>query len=107
MERIKNEHIKEIIGVKEKPDIIDILERKRLQWYGHVKKMQEERLPKLIMECIPEERRKRRRPKKTWMKSVRAAMTARHLEADQWLNRKEWRLSSGRRRQLSQDRKDR
>jgi hypothetical protein len=31
LERIKNEHIKEIMGVKEKPDIIDIIERKRLQ----------------------------------------------------------------------------
>jgi len=30
MERIKNEHIKEIMGVKEKTDIIDIIERKRL-----------------------------------------------------------------------------
>jgi hypothetical protein len=50
IERIKNEHIKEIMGVKEKPDIIDIVERKKLQWYGHVKRMQEERLPKLIME---------------------------------------------------------
>jgi hypothetical protein len=30
MERIKNECIKEIMGVKEKPDIIDIMERKRL-----------------------------------------------------------------------------
>jgi len=30
----------------------------------------------------------------------------RHLEADQWLNRKEWCLRSGRRRQLSQDRED-
>jgi len=38
MERIKNEHIKEIMGVKEKPDIIDIIERKRLQWYGQVKR---------------------------------------------------------------------
>jgi len=64
MERIKNEHIKEIIGLKEKPDIIDIIERKRLQWYGHVKKMQEERLPKLIMEWIPGKRGKRGRPKK-------------------------------------------
>ena len=36
MARIKNEHIKEIMGVKEKPDIVDIIERKRLQWYGHV-----------------------------------------------------------------------
>jgi hypothetical protein len=35
------------MGVKKKTDIIDIIERKRLQWYDHVKRMQEERLPKL------------------------------------------------------------
>ena len=46
----KNENIKEIMGVKGKLDIIDIIERKRLQWYGHVKRMPEERIPKLIME---------------------------------------------------------
>ena len=46
LERIKNEHIKEIMGLKGKPDVVDIIERKRLQWYGHVKRMQEERLPK-------------------------------------------------------------
>ena len=51
--------------------------------------MQEERLPKLIMKWIPGERRKRGCPKKTWMEVVRAAMKTRHLEADQWLNRKE------------------
>ena len=62
---------------------------------------------KLIMEWIPGERRKRGRPRKTWMEGVRAAMKTRHLEADQWLNRKEWCLGPGRRRQLSQDRKDR
>jgi hypothetical protein len=50
MERIRNEHIKELMGVKGKPDIIDILGKKRLQWYGHVKRMPEERIPKLIME---------------------------------------------------------
>jgi 16S rRNA U1498 N3-methylase RsmE len=70
MERIRNKHIKEIMRVKEKPDIIDIIERKRLQWYGHVKRMQEERLSKLIMEWIPRERRKRGRPRKTWMEGV-------------------------------------
>ena len=41
------------------------------------------------------------------MEGVRAAMKTRHLEADQWLNRKEGCLGSGRQRQLSQDRKDR
>jgi hypothetical protein len=106
LERIKNEHIKEIMGVKERPDIIDIIETKRLQWYGNVKRMQEERLSKLIMEWIPGKRRKRGRPRKMWMEGVRAAMKTTHLETDQRLNRKEWCLGSGRRRQLSQDRKE-
>jgi len=50
-----------------KPDITDIIEKKRLQWYGHVKRVPEERTTKLIMEWIPRERRKRGRPRKTWM----------------------------------------
>jgi hypothetical protein len=33
-------------------------------WYGHVKRMQEERLPQLIMEWTPGEIRKRGRPRK-------------------------------------------
>jgi hypothetical protein len=87
--------------VKEKPDIIDIIEKQRLQSYGHVKRTPEERIPKLIMEWIPWERRKRGRPRKTWMERVvQAAMTARNLEQDQWRNREGWRLVSGRRRQL-------
>jgi hypothetical protein len=45
LEKIKNENIKEIMGVKGKPDIIDIIEKKRLQWYGHVKRMPDVRIP--------------------------------------------------------------
>jgi hypothetical protein len=89
-----------IMGVKRKPDIIGIIENKRLQWYGHVNRMPEEKIPKLIMELMPEERIKTGRPRKTWMERVRAAMTARNLEQDQWRNREEWCLVSGRRRQL-------
>ena len=62
--------------------------------------MPEERIPKLIMEWIPQERRKRRRPSKAWMEGVQAGMTTRNLEPDQWGNREQWRLVSGRRRQL-------
>jgi hypothetical protein len=58
LERIKNENIKEIMGVKGKPDIIDILQKKTLQWYSHVKRMPEEKIPTLILEWVPEERRK-------------------------------------------------
>jgi hypothetical protein len=52
------------MGVKGKPDIIDIIEKRRLKWYGHVKRMPEERIPKLIMEWVPLERRKKRTSKK-------------------------------------------
>jgi len=34
------------------------------------------------------------------MEGVQAAMTTRNLEPDQWRKREEWRLVSGRRRQL-------
>jgi hypothetical protein len=64
------------MGVKGNPDIMDTIEKKRLQWYGHVKRMPEKRMPKLIMECIPRERRKRGRPRKTWMEGVQGAMTS-------------------------------
>jgi hypothetical protein len=99
--KIKNENIKKKRGVKGKPDIIDIIQKKRLQWYGHVKRMPEERIPKLILEWVPAERRKRGRPRKTRMEGVHAAMTARNIEQNQWRNREEWCLVSGRRRQLS------
>ena len=34
------------------------------------------------------------------MEGVQAVVTTRNLEPDQWRNREEWRLVSGRRRQL-------
>ena len=45
-------------------------------------------------------KRKRGRPRKTWMEGVQTAMTTRNLGSEQWKNREEWRLVSGRRRQL-------
>jgi hypothetical protein len=43
-------YIGSIMGAKGKPEIIDIMEKKRLQWCGHVKRMPEERILKLVME---------------------------------------------------------
>jgi len=42
-----------------------------------------------------------------WMEGVQAAMTTRNLEQDQWRNREEWRLVSGKRRQLLKSWRDR
>ena len=49
MERIKNKYLKEIMEVKGKPDPIDIMEQKRLQWHGHVIRMAKEKIPKLTL----------------------------------------------------------
>ena len=69
--------------------------------------MPEERMPKLIMDWIPRERRERGRSRKTWMDAVQAAMTTGNLEPNQWRNREEWRLVSGSRRQLLKNLTDR
>jgi hypothetical protein len=47
------------MGVKGKPDIIDIIQKERLHWYGQVKRIREERIQTLINEWIPEGRSKR------------------------------------------------
>jgi hypothetical protein len=56
---IKNEHIKEIMRLKGKPDLIDVIEKKRLQWYDHVKRMPEERIPKFMWNGYHERKEKR------------------------------------------------
>ena len=65
-----------------------------------------ERIPKLIMEWTPTERRKSGRPRKTWVEGVQAAMATRNLEPDQWRNREECSLVCGRWRQLLWNRID-
>jgi hypothetical protein len=38
---------------------VDDIRKKRLIWYGHVKRMEEERLPKQLLEWRAEGRRRR------------------------------------------------
>ena len=77
------------MGVTGKQNIMDIIEKKRLQWYDHVKRMPEERISKLIMEWTPLERRKTGHPRKAWIEGVQAVMATKNLEPDQWRNRRE------------------
>jgi hypothetical protein len=45
--------------------------------------MQEERISTLIIEWVPDERKKRGLPRKTWIEGVQAGMTTRNLEPNQ------------------------
>jgi hypothetical protein len=51
--------------------------------------MAEERLPRIALRWIPEQRRARGRPKKNGMEGIRKAMNERNLQEGQWEQRSE------------------
>jgi hypothetical protein len=73
LERIKNENIKGNNGGER-----EVGHHREEKTTMVCQMMPEDRIPKLISEWIPE-RRKRGRPRKTWMEEVQAAMTAKYI----------------------------
>jgi hypothetical protein len=49
------------------PDIISEIKSKRLEWLGHVARMEEKRMVKRVFEGNPGGRRKTGRPRKRWL----------------------------------------
>jgi len=82
MDRIRNENIKQQMGVTS--DIMDTIEGRRLKWYGHLRRMPEERWPLKTWRWQVPMHRKRGRPKLTWYDGVRQTMRDRHIEDDDW-----------------------
>ena len=79
------------------------IKTEQLQWYGHVQRMEEGRLPKEVLEWRPSGRRKRGRPKLTWAEGIRGMMGEKGLKEEDWADRNNWRrkiawLRNGRRK---------
>jgi hypothetical protein len=51
--------------------LLDDIKTKLLQWYGHVQRVEDGRLPKEVMKWRPAGRRKRGRPKHSWAEGIR------------------------------------
>lgn len=96
-EHVRNEEVRR--RVKRETTIMEEIRRKQLIWYGHVNRMSEDRLPKKVMEWIPRERKRRGRPRETWKKGIKRAMSERNLHDGDWEDRSQWKLGSGRRPQ--------
>uniref|UniRef100_A0A8D8R0B7 Endonuclease-reverse transcriptase n=1 Tax=Cacopsylla melanoneura TaxID=428564 RepID=A0A8D8R0B7_9HEMI len=62
-DRIRNEEIRRSVDVEK---LQDKIERSRLKWYGHMQRMNEERIPKNIFNQQIEGRRRRGRPRMRW-----------------------------------------
>ena len=71
--------------------IISVVRRKRLRWYGHVKRRPEENWVKKCMEIEVGGANPKGRPKKTWMEVVAKDLKALGLKDDDTLNRSTWR----------------
>jgi len=63
----------------------------QLQWYRHVQRMEEGRLPKEVMKWHPPARRKRGNTKLTWVEGIRGLMGEKGLMEEDWNDRSNWR----------------
>jgi hypothetical protein len=54
-EKVRNGTIREVMEVGK--NILEVIEEKRLRWFGHVKRMPGNRLPRKILEWEPEGKR--------------------------------------------------
>lgn len=97
-DRIRNEEIRQRMGIA--TNIIDTIEGRRLKWYGHLRRMSEERWPKKIWHWKPPLHRKRGRPRLSWNDGVRQAMQDRCMKDDDWQDRRRWKLGCERRRMV-------
>jgi hypothetical protein len=71
-EKVRNVTIREVMEVGK--NILEVIEEKRLRWFGHVKRIPGNRLPLKVLEWEPEGTRKRGRPKERWIDGVRRSM---------------------------------
>ena len=66
-DHIRNEDIRRMVGVI---PMLNKIEKRQLQWLGHVERMDEERIAKKRWNWTPEGRRSRGRPRKRWKDAV-------------------------------------
>jgi hypothetical protein len=72
-------------------NILEVIEEKRLRWFGHVERMPGNRLPLKILEYEPKGTRRRGRPKERWIDGVRRSMTNHGLTEEDTRARDRWR----------------
>ena len=88
-DKIRNTIIKQKVNLTR--SLLGDIKTKKLQWYGHVQRMEEGRLPKEVMKWRPPGRRKRGRPKLAWAEGIRGLMGVKGVMEDDWNDRRDWR----------------
>ena len=87
LEKNRNNAIKEKINIKN--SVLDYIRYKQLNWYSHVQRMDEERLPRKILECCPPGRKRKGIPGNSWVQKV-TRMKENGINNMEWVDREEW-----------------
>ena len=69
LDKIRNTKIRQSLGLDY--TVIDRVTQKRMRFFGHIKRMSQERYPKLLLEARPEGRRPEGRPANRWMDCIK------------------------------------
>ena len=88
LDRIENQVIRERVKVTE---IHKKVQEKRLRWYGHVQRRDENHVTKQALNLEVEGRRRRGRPRRRWMDCVREDMAEKGLAERDAADRQRWR----------------
>ena len=70
---------------------LDYIRNKQFNWYGHVQRMDQETLPRRILEWCSPGRRRKGRPRNSLMEEVTTGMRERGIGDSEWVDREEWR----------------
>ena len=71
--------------MKIKNSVLDYIRYKQLNWYGHVQRMDQEKLPRRILQWYLRGRRRKGRPRNSWMQDVTTGMWERGIGNLEWV----------------------
>ena len=92
-DRVKNEAVMKRTG---QGRLQDVVAARRLQFWGHVSRMQDDRIPKTALTWVPDEgKRKKGRPRHNWRRTIdedlKSAGLSKQKATEIANSRKEWR----------------
>jgi hypothetical protein len=95
LEHIGNEEIRKRVDAEESE--IERIQKRGLNWFGHVLRTGDERWPQQMYKWKPPGKRKRRSPKKSWLEGIITVMKNRGLTFEDAQDRQLWKMGTGRR----------
>ena len=98
-DKIRNTKIREELKIE---PVEEIISRNSLRWYGHIKRMEEDRYPLKYLEWKPEGRKPPERPRKRWLDGIKKNLRDRNIVLEEvkrqklYEDRDRWRILKAR-----------